>query len=150
MNRKALGTVRGDDAPMNTSSAFEQLVAAAREQSQPQVLLFVFAGAELPANPSAAQRASFHAGAGGELTPLMCVEKTLEELSTFETLLEESRAVGPPWQVLFAAGLGGTDGLAPTPAATESALKTMVERVKNGAVDGFLALSAQGEPLRFV
>jgi hypothetical protein len=131
------------------ASPFEQLVAAAASQPQPQVLLFVFAGAELPANASPAQRASYAAGVGGELTPLMCVEKPLDELSTFAALVAESRSVGPQWQVVFAAGLGGKDGKPPAPEAIDAALTTMVERIKNGAVESFLALSAQGESLSF-
>jgi hypothetical protein len=125
------------------ASPFEQLVAAAASQPQPQVLLFVFAGAELPANASPAQRASYAAGVGGELTPLMCVEKPLDELSTFAALVAESRSV------VFAAGLGGKDGKPPAPEAIDAALTTMVERIKNGAVENFLALSAQGESLSF-
>lgn len=135
---------------MSESTAFEQLVAAAAAQPERQVLLFVFAGAELPADATPAQRASFEAGSGGELTPLMCVEKSLDELSTFEALVEESRTAGPPWQVLFAAGLGGKAGQPPAPQAIEAALKTMVERVKNGAVDAFLAISAKGDQITFV
>lgn len=131
------------------ASPFEQLVAAAASQPQPQVLLFVFAGAELPANASPAQRASYEAGVGGELAPLMCVEKPLDELSTFGALVEESKSVGPPWQVVFAAGLGGKNGKPPTSQAIDAALTTMVERIKNGAVESFLALSAKGDALSF-
>jgi hypothetical protein len=125
------------------TSPFDQLVAAARAQPEPQVLLFVFAGAELPANATPAQRARFNEGMGGELTPLMCVEKT------FEALVQESRRVGPPWQVVFAAGLGGKDGVPPRADAISAALQTMVERVKHGAVDNFLALSVKGDALSF-
>jgi hypothetical protein len=138
-----MGTMTGMTSP------FDQLVAAARAQPEPQVLLFVFAGAELPANATPAQRARFNEGMGGELTPLMCVEKTLEEMSTFEALVQESRRVGPPWQVVFAAGLGGKDGVPPRADAISAALQTMVERVKHGAVDNYLALSVKGDALSF-
>ena len=136
-------------AAMNTTAAFDHLLAAARAQPDSQVLLFVFAGCELPANPTPAQRARFEQGRGGTLTPLMCVEKALDELSTFDALVEESRAVGPPWEVVFAAGLGGQGGQPPSPQAVDSALQSMVEQVKQGAVDRFLALSRQGETLQF-
>jgi hypothetical protein len=135
---------------MSQSPAFEQLVAAAAAQPDRQVLLFVFAGAELPSDASAAQRVSFEAGSGGELTPLMCVEKAPDELSTFDALVKESLAAGPPWQVLFAAGLGGKAEQPPSSQAVEAALKTMVERVRNGTVDAFLALSAEGDQISFV
>ncbi len=134
---------------MNTSPGFEQLLAAASAQADPQVLLFVFAGAELPSDATPVQRRSFEQGVGGELTPLMCVEKSLGELSTFDALVSESREVGPPWQVVFAAGLAGADGQLPSANVVEKALNTMVDRVRHGAVDGLLALSTTGEALTF-
>jgi len=134
---------------MNTPPAFEQLLAAASAQPDPQVLLFIFAGAELPADATPAQRRSFEQGAGGELTPLMCVEKEVGELSTFDALLLESREVGPPWQVLFAAALSGADGKRPAGREVEQALKVLVDRVRHGAVQGLLALSNRGEALSF-
>jgi hypothetical protein len=126
---------------------FEQLLAAAAAEPETQVLLFVFAGAELPADATPAQRASFQQGTGGELAPLMCVEKTLDELSTFDALVAESRSVGPDWQVVFAAGLPGRDGRPPDGRSVDAALRTMVERIKHGAVGGMLALSSSGEAL---
>ena len=131
------------------STAFDQLLAAARAQPDAQVLLFVFAGCELPANATPDQRQRYQQGRGGTLTPLMCVEKTLDELSTFDALVEESRAVGPPWEVVFAAGLGGRGGQPPAPQAVDAALHGMVEQVKQGAVDRMLALSRRGETLAF-
>ena len=134
---------------MNTSSGFEQLLAAASAQADPQVLLFVFAGAELPPDATPAQRRSFEQGVGGELTPLMCVEKELSDLSTFDALVSESREVGPPWQVVFAAGLSGANGQRPSGSVVEEALNTMVDRVRHGAVHNLLALSSTGNVLTF-
>lgn len=134
---------------MNTSPGFEQLLAAASAQADPQILLFVFAGAELPSDATPVQRRSFEQGLGGELTPLMCVEKELNELSTFDALVSESREVGPPWQVVFAAGLSGANGQRPSGSVVEKALDTMVDRVRHGAVHDLLALSAAGETLTF-
>ena len=134
---------------MNTPSAFEQLLAAAAAQPDPQVLLFVFAGAEFAADAPPAQRHRFEQAAGGTLTPLMCVEKVLGELSTFDALVAESLGVGPPWQVVFAAGLSGAKGELPSGPAVEAALKTLVERVRQGTVQGLLALSTTGEVLGF-
>lgn len=136
--------------PMNTPSAFEQLLAAASAQPEPQVLLFVFAGAELPADATPAQRRSFERGTGGALAPLMCVEKMLGELSTFDALVAESLEVGPPWQVVFAAGLPGANGKLPSGPEVEAALKGLVERVRRGTVHGLLALSRTGAVLDFL
>ena len=52
-----------------TISSFDDLLLAARQQAQPQRLLFVFASAGVPDDASPAQRASFLAGQGGTLTP---------------------------------------------------------------------------------
>jgi len=45
-------------------SSFDDLLRAAREQSEPQRLLFVFANAVLPDNITPEQRARFEAGQG--------------------------------------------------------------------------------------
>jgi len=134
---------------MNTSSGFEQLLAATSAQADPQVVLFVFAGAALACDATPARRLSFRHGVGAELTPLMCVEKGPGELSTFDALVSESREVGPPWQVVFAAGLSGANGRLPSGNVVENALNTMVDRVRHGAVQDLLALSATGEVLSF-
>ena len=79
----------------------------------------------------------------------MCVEKGLGELSTFDALVSESRQVGPPRQVVFAAGLSGTNGQLPCGSAVEKALNTIVDRVRHGAAQNLLALSTTGEGLTF-
>lgn len=134
---------------MSESTMFQQLLEAAAAQAEPQRLLFVFTSAELPEDATPAQRERFDAGAGGTLTPLMCVDKGLEELSTFEALAAEARRAGPPWQVLFAAGLPGRRGEPPGAAQVEQALQALLERVRSGHLSGLLALDTQGEPLQF-
>jgi hypothetical protein len=135
---------------MNTTSHFDQLLAAASAQPEPQRLLFVFAAAELPDDATAAQRERFAAGGGGSLQPLMCVDKAPGELSGFDTLSAESRLAGPPWQVLFAAALSGAGGQAPSESQVDLALESMVERIHGGRIEGLLALDPQGERLHFV
>ena len=48
---------------------FDDFLAAARQQSEPQRLLFTFAVAELPGDANAAQKAAFERGEGGALCP---------------------------------------------------------------------------------
>jgi hypothetical protein len=88
-------------------SSFDDLLRAARQQAEPQRLLFVFMGAELPEDSTPDQRQRFAAGSGGALVPLMCVDKTPDELTTFAALAEESRTSGPGWTMVFVAGLAG-------------------------------------------
>lgn len=135
---------------MNTAiPPFQQLLQAAAAQSEPQRLLFVFATAELPEDASPAQRAQFAAGQGGTLTPLICVDKAPEQLSSFEALRAESASAGPPWQVAFIAALAGQQGQPPSEARIDQALQTMVESLRGGRIEGLLALDREGRALSF-
>jgi hypothetical protein len=126
---------------------FDDLLRAARMQREPQRLLFVFAGAELPAGASAQQRAAFDAGDGGELAPLMCVDKAAEELADFEALKAEAARAGPPWAIVFSAALSGRAGVAPSPQDTDAALQHMVDAIKAGRLDGMLPFRRDGTPV---
>ena len=126
-------------------SHFNDLLAAARQQPDAQRLLLVFAGASLPADATAEQRARFEAGESGELAPLMCVDKDPAELPDFAALLAEASAMGPGWALVFAAALSGTGRQAPASAQVEAALTRMVEAVKSGHLDGLIPFDRQGE-----
>jgi hypothetical protein len=130
-------------------SNFDDLLRAARQQPEPQRLLFVFAGVELPDGSTPEQARRFAAGAGGVLVPLMCVDKTPDELTTFSTLVEESRLVGPDWAIVFVAGLAGRGGRAPTSKEAEGPLQSMVESIKAGAHQSFIPFGTDGRPVRF-
>jgi hypothetical protein len=130
---------------MDKTSHFNQLLQAARAQPEPQRLLFVFATADLPDDATPAQRQRFEAGGGGALAPLMCVDKGLDELASFDQLVAQSRETGPAWQVVFAAGLSGRNGRPPQPQVIDQALQAMVEGVRGGMIESFLALDHAGE-----
>ena len=150
---------------METASLFDQLLRGAAAQPEPQRLLFVFAAAALPDDATPAERDRFAAGRGGTLEPVICVDKGLDELLSFEALVAESRLLaqtgqpdeadedhkgGAAWQVVFAAGLSGCDGQLPSTGQVERALQTMVERVRSGMIGAFLALDRSGEALEFI
>lgn len=134
---------------MRGPSHFDQLLQEAAGQSEPQRLLFVFAGAALPPDATPEQRQRFEAGEGGTLTPLACVDKGVEELSTFDELVAESRYASPPWQVVFIAALSGRGGQRPTTALVDGALQLMVRNVRDGRFGGYVALNPKGEPVTF-
>lgn len=129
---------------MNISS-FDDLLQAARQQSEPQRLLFVFACADLPQDSTPAQQAHFLAGHGGALVPMMCVDKALDELKNFADLEQESRQFNQAWHIVFAAALSGTDGLAPTAEAAEKPLQKMVEAIKAGTLGTLIPFDRQGQ-----
>jgi len=127
--------------------SFDDLLRAARQQPQPQRLLFVFAGAELPDDASPEQRAAFAAGQGGALAPWMCADKTTEELPGFDALVKESEQFGQPWAIVFVAGMSGQAGVAPTSAQAEAPLQKMVEAIKAGTLTSFVPFDRQGKPV---
>ena len=165
MQRKPRDANCSEPRVMETGSSFDQLLRSAAAQPEPQRLLFVFAVAALPDDASPAQRDRFAAGSGGTLEPVICVDKSLNELVSFEALVAESRMLaqtrqtdedcedregGAAWQVVFAAGLSGCDGQSPSAGQVQRALQMMVERVRSGMIGAFLALNRSGETLEFV
>lgn len=132
-----------------TISTFEDLLGAAREQIEPQRLLFVFASAELPDDSTPEERARFQAGQGGALSPLMSVDKSPEELGSFAALVEESREAGPDWAIVFVACLSGRGGRAPTSEEADQALQRMIESIKMGSMGSFIPFDRQGHPMLF-
>ncbi|QZA80142.1 ribonucleotide reductase subunit alpha [Deefgea piscis] len=131
-------------------ASFTDLLTAARSQPTPQRLLFVFTGAGLPENATAEQIAQFSTQQAGELTPLMYVDKSPLELSTFAALTAESMQLVPDWDVVFVAGLGGKGLLAPTHDEIESAFQRMMAAIQSGAVQQFLAFRRDGELVQLV
>lgn len=130
-------------------SSFDDLLRSAREQRQPQRLLFVFTAAGMPDDATAEQRARFQAGQGGTLTPLMCVDKAPDELTSFDALLQESRRFDQAWDIVFVAALAGADDLGPTPSQAEAPLQRMVESIKSGRIAGFIPFDVDGQPVHF-
>ncbi len=127
---------------------FDDLLRAARAMPEPQQLLFVFAGAELPANATAQQRADFDAGEGGELAPLMCVDKSATELASFDALAVEAAVAGPPWAIVFSAALAGRASAPPTAGEIDAALQHMVESIKSGRIEALLPFDRSGLPVQ--
>lgn len=124
---------------------FSDLLNEARLQPDAQRLLFVFTRAELPDNPTAEQRERFEQGEGGVLTPALCVDKAPEELTDMTGLVTESQNTGVEWDIVFVGALSGQGGEAPSAEQAEAQLERMVESLKMGNVDAFLALDRQGE-----
>jgi hypothetical protein len=132
-----------------TLTSFQDLLDASRQQAQPQRLLFTFARVELPQAATAAQRARMAAGAGGNISPSLCVDKAPEEITSFAALVEESAATGLPWDIVFVASLSGRAGIAPSADEAAQPLRFMVNAINNGHVAEFAAFNRAGEVLQF-
>jgi hypothetical protein len=126
-------------------STFDDLLAAARQQPEPQRLLFVFAAAELPAGSTPGQAARFAAGQGGALTPLMCVDKTPDEIASFAALAEEARQFGQAWALVFVGSLAGRGGRAPSSQDADAPLQRLVEDIKRGTLGQLIPFDTRGE-----
>lgn len=129
-------------------STFDDLLQAARSQAQPQRLLLVFAGVELPDDATPDERAGFERGEGGALVPRMCVDKTPDELSSFEQLQQEAAQTGADWGMVFAAAISGKPGRAPTSQDAEQPLQTMVEAIRQGRIQSYIPFDTQGRAVR--
>ena len=123
---------------------FADLLQLARSQQQPQRLLFVFVKASLPEDSTPQQQAEFAASIGGELEPLMAVDKAPDALDDFGTLVAEAAEFGPPWSLVFVSSLSGRDARQPDDDAVDSALDEMIERVRAGWFEGMLPFDPQG------
>ena len=130
-------------------SSFKDLLHAARQQGQPQRLLFMFAKAELPSGKTLAQKPASENQQGGELRAVMCVDKLPEELSDFEHLVAESKHTGKTWDVVFVTSMSGQGGLVPSSDAASRPLDMMVESLRNGNIGQYLAFNQAGELLQF-
>ena len=122
-------------------ATFEELLIAAAVQPQPQRLLMTFAVAE-PEENAAEGRTT--------LVPVMCVDKQVGELDTFDNLVEEAGRMGKPWDVVLMTTLSGQGGVLPDHRQTDAALDKMLTAIQNGRMERLLAFDRGGELLRHV
>lgn len=128
-------------------SSYQDLVQASRQEPEPQRFLFVFCKAELPGDASAAERKAFERGEGGALTPVICVDKTPDEIPYFDLLADESRATGQDWDMVFVAAMSGRGGIAPSSDEAQQPMTMMVESIRMGHVGNYLPLNRSGEAI---
>src|SRR3546814_3094688 len=93
---------------------FRDLLDAARRQSEPQRLLFVFARVDLPEHATEEQRLRHERREGGTISPCLCVDKAPSEIASFEALATASATTGQDWDIVFVGSLSGRAGVAPS------------------------------------
>ncbi|MEH6473700.1 MAG: ribonucleotide reductase subunit alpha [Halopseudomonas sp.] len=129
---------------------YESLLSAAKKQTEPQRLLFVFLKSSLPNVHKDEEAIRFHSGQGGELQPIMCVDKTLDELGSFSDLVAESESIEENWQIVLVAALPGRNGVVPSSDEAEKPLNRMVQTVENGGdLSNYMAFDKNGSPIQF-
>jgi len=130
---------------------FDTLLEATRQQPETFQLLFVFAKSALPPEHTEEQAERFKSGCGGELTPMMCVDKNLDELTNFKALTLEADKLFIDWQMVFVGALPGGVGSPPDKAAIDDSLKNMVQAIQfGGDMSGYLIFDKDGGPIRIV
>ena len=137
-------------APAVTLDDFAELLEAARQQEQPQRLLFVFVRRELGEHATAAQRDAFDRGEGGNLQPVLCVDKLPHDVASFAALAAESESTGQAWDIIFVGSLEGRGGIPPNPDEADQPLRFMVNAINDGQVGEFAAFNREGQVIRFV
>ena len=129
---------------------YKTLLIIGRKQFEAQRFLFVFLEATLPDNHNDEDKQRFESGHGGELTPVMCVDKSLEELTDFPDLVAESKQMNQDCSIILIACLSEKNGLPTTTEEVEQSLKMMVQAVHDGsAFSKYLAFDKQGVLLSF-
>ncbi len=129
---------------------YESLLLAAKNQADPQRLLFVFLKSSLPQDHSSEELKRYHSGQGGQLQPIMCVDKTLDELGEFSDLVAESEKMEQDWQIVLVACLSGKNGVVPSSDDATQPLAHMLQAVENGGdLSNYMAFDRDGAPLHF-
>ncbi len=123
---------------------------AAKDQPEPQRLLFVFLSTEEPEDATKEQASQFAAGQGGHLHPVMCVDKDINDLTTFKDLVAESEQMEKEWHIVLIAGLAGKNGVPPTSEDADEPLNAMLKTVQGGGdISKYMALDKQENPVQF-
>jgi hypothetical protein len=128
---------------------FNALLQAARQQDEPQRLLFVFARRELGEHASDTQRKNFERGEGGYLQPCLCVDKPPNDIASFAALVAESEKTGQHWDIVFVSSIEGRGGVAPNSDEADQPLRLMIDAINNGRGAEFAAFDRNGHVLAF-
>jgi len=129
---------------------YETLLLAAKQQPTPQRFLFVFLKKSLSEDSDSEQVFRFQSGLGGELQPVMSVDKPLDELTGFNDLVTESKQMQKPWDIVLVACLSGNSGNMPSAEDSKKPLEIMLKTVESGGdLSKYMAFDKEGTPLQF-
>ncbi len=139
--------------------SFDALLKAAREQPEGQRLLLVFVRVQLPGGVNQAQKDRYARGAGGALEPVMYADKGVDEISSFEDLVEQAEATGKHlgkdtmdanWDMVIVGCLGGYGARVPTEMEAQGPLDDMLRAIRQGkALTHLVGFMHDGSPVQF-
>lgn len=117
------------------------MVDAAEAQDQPQRLLIMLAKSEVESD-------DIDTGTSGTITPVICVDKTPDEITTFEDFVAEADSINADWDMMFIAGLSGENNEMPTPEEADPVLNKMVNDLMSGQdLSRYLVLDRAEQPV---
>jgi hypothetical protein len=123
-------------------SLFQDLLEKTAAQDQPQRLMFLFAQAQAKNSKKSKQHQH------GTISPVMCVDKLPEQLTSFSALTAEADAIEKNWNFVFIASLSGEQGQAPSTEQAEPFLNKMANDVEMGnQVDRYIILDRDEQPI---
>ena len=129
---------------------YDSLLNVAAMQVEPQHFLFMFMNKSLPEDHKGDEEFRFNAGMGGELTPVMTLNKPLNELSNFEDLVKESKQQNRQWDLVSVAVLSGQGSVMPTDKEALAQLELMMKTVESGGDLGkYMTFDKSGTPVIF-
>ena len=129
---------------------YDSLLAVARMQLEPQHFLFVFLKKSLPEDHKGDEEFRFTVGLGGALTPVMTLNKTLNELSNFEDLVKESKQQNREWDLVSVAVLSGQGSVMPSDKEALAQLEIMMKTVESGGdLSKYMTFDKSGVPVIF-
>lgn len=108
------------------SNMFKELLQMARTQTEPQRMLLLFAKADEVTSKKKSKESK------GTISPVMCVDKLPEELSTFDALVQEADSVSKDWDFMLIASLSGEGAITPSSEDAEPFLNQMTNDVASG------------------
>jgi hypothetical protein len=124
------------------SKLFNELLTMADSQDQPQRLLMMFARSERVKSKKKSKMSK------GTISPVMCVDKLPEELSTFDELVKEADSISKDWDMVFFASLSGEGQLTPSTDDAEHYLNQMVSDVSAGnSLDRYVIFDREQNPI---
>ena len=126
------------------------MLESARQQPEPQLFLFVFLDAVLPEEHTPEEAFHFSQGQGGQLQPVMNFAQDLNELTTFENLVQEVSQRGQDWQVVLVACISGENGKAPTAEEAKGPLQVLEHTIRiGGDISAYIAFDRDGGHIQF-